>query len=63
LRENDCLSQTACFARGDKRNDGSTFVLLSFRIWRKSKPPTMRVVVDSVVYLPVIVAVVMPGFL
>jgi len=27
---NDCLFQTACFARGDKRNDGSTFVLLSF---------------------------------
>jgi hypothetical protein len=43
----DCLFQTACFARGDKRNDGSTFVLLSFRLWRKSKPPAIRVVVDS----------------
>ena len=43
----DCLFQTACFARGDKRNDRSTFVLLSFRLWRKSKPPAMRVVVDS----------------
>jgi hypothetical protein len=42
----DCLFQTACFARGDKRNDGSTFVLLSFRLWQKSKPPAMRVVVD-----------------
>jgi hypothetical protein len=38
--------QTACFARGDKRNDGSTFVLSSFRLWRKSKPPAMRVVIE-----------------
>jgi hypothetical protein len=30
-----CLFQTACFARGHKRNDGSTFVLLFFRQWPK----------------------------
>ena len=35
----DCLLQTPCFARGDKRNDPSTSVLLSSRLWRTSKPP------------------------
>jgi hypothetical protein len=44
--DDDCLFVTACFARGDKRNDESTFMLLFFRLWRTSKPPAVLMVVD-----------------
>jgi hypothetical protein len=43
----NCLLQTARFARGNKHNDASTFVFLFFRLWGKSKPPAMGVVVYS----------------